>query len=273
MDAPSPCLFTYPLANLPLAAVGLTVRVGKRPVCTDWHWRAQPGEWWVVLGPNGAGKSTLLATLAGLRAPQAGTVTFAGKPLAAWSQRALAQVRAFLPQQPILPDPASVMEAVLIGRHPHLSRWQWEGVEDRAIAQAALAAVGLTDLADRPVASLSGGERQRVAIATIFAQQPSLLFLDEPTNHLDLSHQVALLEMLAAFREAGVTLVTALHDLFWANRYATGAILLYGDGRIAAGSARDWLTPEALSELYGVHFATCGEGAVRHLVPLLASAI
>jgi len=240
-----------------LAVTSLTLEIGSKQVVRQWDWCARPGEWWVLLGPNGAGKSTLLATLAGLRTPTQGTIILDGKPLSDWPGRMLARRRGFLPQRPLCPDSVSVREAAMIGRHPHLGRWRWPGPEDEAIVQGALATVDLDHLADRPVATLSGGEQQRLAIAILLVQQPELLFLDEPTNHLDLRHQVALFQALEERRRAGALLVTALHDLNWALRYATGAILLDGNGNVTAAPAGQSLTAELLSALYGVALTRC----------------
>ncbi len=150
----------------------------------------------------------------------------------------------------------------MIGRHPRLGRWRWPGSEDAAIVQAALATVDLDHLADRPVATLSGGEQQRLAIAILLVQQPDLLFLDEPTNHLDLRHQAALFQALEERRRRGALLVTALHDLNWALRYATGAILLDGRGNVTAAPTDQSLTAEALSALYGVALTRCACGQI-----------
>jgi iron complex transport system ATP-binding protein len=133
-----------------------------------------------------------------------------------------------------------------------LTRWNWEGARDEALTRAALAALGLTELAERDVRSLSGGERQRLAIATLLAQQPRLYLLDEPLAHLDLNHQMAVLELfgqLAVRQQAGVAMV--LHDVNLARRFADRVLLLAGNGDWRAGTAAEMLTAANLSALYG----------------------
>jgi len=207
-----------------------------------------------VIGSNGAGKTTLLHTLAGLREPTVGEVRIGGLPYAAWPALEAARFRGLLAQQQ--PDlfAASVLETVLVGRHPHLGRWGWEGPQDVAIARAALESVGLAGFAQRDVQTLSGGERQRVAIATLLTQAPRLFLLDEPLNHLDLHHQIAALELFQRLvREdgAGRGSVLVLHDINLAARYADHIILLDGRGGVMAGDRDTVLRAELLSQAFG----------------------
>ncbi len=259
------------MSEVVIACEELTLAVGGKILCRDLSWQVTAGSWWAVLGPNGVGKSTLLATLAGLTPAASGSVVLAGRPLLAWPARELAKWRGWLGQNPLLSDDATVWEAVLIGRHPHVGRWGWEGARDWAIARAALAETDLVGLEERLVATLSGGERQRVAIAALFTQQPHLYLLDEPTNHLDLRHQLAIFERLEARRREGAAIVTALHDPNWAARYATGVVLMDGQGSIEVGAAAVLLTAERLSALYGLPLVACGTNPLRHFVPASAA--
>ena len=148
--------------------------------------------------------------------------------------------------------PATVLESVLVGRHPHLSRWQWESADDVRIAREALAAADMTGTEARDVRTLSGGERRRVALAALLAQQPRLFLLDEPSSHLDLSHQLALLEQLvAAVRLDNKAVIMVVHDVNLAVRYCDHALLL-ADGEASAGRAEELLTAKRLSAVYGV---------------------
>jgi iron complex transport system ATP-binding protein len=142
------------------------------------------------------------------------------------------------------------MESVLIGRHPHLSFWQWETANDARIARDALAAVDLADFATRRTDTLSGGERRRVAIAALLAQQPGIFLLDEPTNHLDPHHQLAVLSLFRQLADKGSTVIATLHDPTLAARFANRALLLFGDGRWTAGPTDATLSAETLSALY-----------------------
>ena len=233
-----------------LEAQELAVHIGGRWICCDLSMRLRAGERLVLLGPNGAGKTTLLHTLAGLREARKGAVRLEGRPLLDWSPRELARARGVLPQQQ--PDwfSASVLETALVGRHPHLGRWAWEGPADVRIAKAALAQMGLAHMHTRSTLNLSGGERQRLAIASLLAQAPRLYLLDEPLSHLDLHYQVGVLEHFSALAREGAGVVAVLHDLNLAARFADHVVLLDGAGRMVAGTADEVLQPDVLSAAF-----------------------
>ncbi len=166
-----------------------------------------------------------------------------------------------------------MLETVLIGRHPHVSRWDWESAADEALARAALADVGLADLAMRSIHTLSGGERQRVALATLLVQQPRLYLVDEPLAYLDLNHQIGMLELLSRrVREEAAALVMVLHDVNLASHFSDQALLLHGDGEYALGDSVAILDAERLSRLYGHPLRVIEDGARRWFVPEVISA-
>jgi iron complex transport system ATP-binding protein len=235
-----------------LAARDLEVAIAGHQICAGLDLQVEAGERWAILGRNGAGKTTLLHTLAGLRAPLSGSIELCGRPLATLPRREAARIRGLLPQDDADAFPATVLDTVLVGRHPHLARWQWEGPDDIRIARDALAAADMAETEARDVVTLSGGERRRVALAALLAQQPRLFLLDEPASHLDLAHQLAVLDRLARLvREESKGLVMVVHDVNLALRYCDRALLL-SEGQAVAGSAEELLTPQRLSELYGV---------------------
>ncbi len=205
-----------------------------------------------VLGCNGAGKTLTLHTLTGLRAPAHGTVTLDGETLASWPRRALARKLGLLTQTTEDPFPSTVLDSVLVGRHPHIDFWRWESDADRAIAHTALTEVALASLSERDVDTLSGGERRRVALATLLAQDPDVLLLDEPINHLDPHHQLDVLKLLRERAHAGRTVVMTLHDAGLAARFSDHALLLFGNGEWLSGPTSEVLTQETMTKLYGV---------------------
>jgi iron complex transport system ATP-binding protein len=235
-----------------LEAEQLGIRIGEIKVCSHLDLRINAGESWGLLGRNGVGKTTLLHTLAGLRRPDCGSVKLDGIPLASHSRRSIARHIGVLLQDHLDAFPASVMETVLIGRHPYLGPLQWEGAADYAAARASLRAVSLEGMETRGIATLSGGERRRLGIATLLTQDPQVLLLDEPTNHMDLHHQILILDLLRQrTRTEATSMLLVLHELNLALRYCDHFLLLYGAGETQQGPAEAVLTQPNLERLYG----------------------
>jgi iron complex transport system ATP-binding protein len=233
-----------------LVSSQLSVSVPGRVLVADLSFAAAAGEFIAVLGQNGCGKSLTMMTLAGLRPPDTGVVHLLGSALAATPRQVVAKSLALLPQHSDDMFPASVMDTVMTGRHPHIGRFSWESADDIAIASAALQKTGIGDLADRDVMTLSGGERRRLAIAQVLTQQPAVFLLDEPTNHLDPQHQIDALEIFRRKADEGAVIIASLHDANLAARYADRCLLLYGDGNWDLGDSDDILDAERLTRLY-----------------------
>jgi iron complex transport system ATP-binding protein len=249
-----------------LNARSITVRAGTRELVRELTVHFAPGEVLAILGRNGSGKTLTLHTLAGLRKAAAGEVTIDGTPLSSLTRRAVAQRLGLLPQDLEDAFVTTALETVLIGRHPHLALWQWETAEDERIARAALAAVEMSEFAQRRTDTLSGGEQRRVAVAALLAQQVKTYLLDEPTNHLDPHHQLAVLSLFRDLTGAGSTVITTLHDPTLAARFADRVLLLFGDGRWHLGPVSSALTAATLSELYLAPMIELGQDGRRVFV-------
>ncbi|MBT8087023.1 MAG: ABC transporter ATP-binding protein [Gammaproteobacteria bacterium] len=228
----------------------LCVSVAGRRLVDQLELAAGSGDFVAILGQNGSGKTLTLHTLAGLRQADAGQVQVNGIDVAAARRKDTARQLALLPQHVDDIFPATVLDTAMIGRHPHIGRFNWESAEDFQVAHNALESVGLDGFAARDVLTLSGGERRRLAIAQVLTQQPLVYLLDEPTNHLDPQHQLDTLRLFRARADAGAVVIAALHDANLAVRYADRCLLLYGDGRWEMGETTDILDSERLSELY-----------------------
>ena len=210
-----------------------------------------PGQVWGILGRNGVGKTTLLHNLAGIRPRESGDILLDDLSIDSQSRKQIACQVGLLLQQHEDAFPSTVLESVLIGRHPHLSNWAWESAEDHEIARAALAEVSLLDLQYQATNTLSGGERQRVAVATVIAQDPQVFLLDEPTNHLDLHHQVHILQSLVNHaRQQQRCLIMILHDLNLAARFCTHLLLLTGNGEFHAGDRETMMQADLLERTF-----------------------
>jgi iron complex transport system ATP-binding protein len=233
-----------------LRATGLSVRLGGRLVLDGVSLEVGPGQWLGVIGPNGAGKSTLIRALSGL-VRAGGSVTVDGESSLSLGRRQLARLMAIVPQSPVMPPGMSVHDYVLLGRTPHLGPLAREGAADLAAVHRLLVELDLLSMADRALHSLSGGERQRAVIARALAQEAPILLLDEPTTALDIGHQQEVLDLVDSLRQQReLAVLSTMHDLTLAGRYADRLMLL-DDGRsVAEGLARDVLTEDNLARFY-----------------------
>ena len=213
------------------------------------------GEMVGLIGPNGAGKSTLLRAISGILRCQDGAVTLEGKDLATMTVKDVAAGLALVPQIAPYTHGFTSMELVLMGRYPHLGRFQVESNSDEQIARDAMAMTETDQFANRTLDTLSGGERQRVFVARALAQQPRILLLDEPTSNLDVLHQLMVLDLVRQLVDAGLTAVAAFHDLSIAARYCDRLVVMSGGEVIATGPAEDVLNPQLIETVFKVKAA------------------
>ncbi|GAA3336331.1 ABC transporter ATP-binding protein [Amorphoplanes nipponensis] len=235
-----------------LSGSDLTLAYGDRVITSGLDVTVPDGSFTVIIGPNACGKSTLLRALSGLLAPRHGTVVLDGATIGSYRAKEVARRLGLLPQTATAPEGISVADLVARGRYPHqrLLR-QWTPEDENQVA-AAMAATGVTALADRAVDELSGGQRQRVWMAMALAQQTGILLLDEPTTYLDIAYQIDLLDLCADLNEQGRTLVAVLHDLNQACRYASHLIVMKAGRIVAEGEPGQTVTAELVEDVYGL---------------------
>jgi iron complex transport system ATP-binding protein len=232
---------------------GLTLSYDARVVSQGLDVVVPDGSFTVIVGPNACGKSTLLRALARMLRPQDGEVVLDGQEIGSLPSKEVARRLGLLPQSPIAPDAITVADLVGRGRYPHQSLLrQWSAEDERAVAEA-LAATGVTELAERAVDELSGGQRQRVWLAMALAQETPILLLDEPTTYLDIAHQIEVLDLCAQLHEArGSTLVAVLHDLNHACRYATHVIAMRDGEIVAEGDPSEIVDADLVEQVFGL---------------------
>jgi len=232
--------------------VDLAVAYGRRQALAPFTATVRSGDWLGLIGPNGAGKSSLLRAVVGL-VESRGDVLVDGSSLTLRTRRRRAELIAYVPQSPVIPDDMTGYEYVLLGRSPYVGYFGSESRKDKTIASDVLARLELTQFADRRLGQLSGGERQRLVIARALAQEAPILLLDEPTSSLDIGHQQQALELVAKLRrDHGLTVVSAMHDLTLAGQYSDRLVLLHEGHCVAAGPAAEVLQADTLAEFYGV---------------------
>lgn len=235
-----------------LSAIELSVRYpGMEALALDRvSIDVDPGTLCSVLGPNGSGKSTLMRAMLGTVPTEHGDVRIGTRAISEWDRASLARQVAAVTQRESIAFPLTVRDLVGMGRYPHLGAWGTEGSEDRRAIAEALHACDVEHLSDRDVGTLSGGEFQRTRIARALAQEPGALVLDEPTASLDIRHQMAILELLRAAADRGLSVLLITHDLELASRFSDRLVLLSAGSVVADGPPAEVLTSDTLSRVY-----------------------
>jgi ABC-type Mn2+/Zn2+ transport system ATPase subunit len=240
-----------PSATVAAAATDLTVVRRGRPVISDATFSIPTGAVTALIGPNGAGKSTLLDAIAGSLPVHRGSLEVPARTrrggVAYVLQGTLANEQL----------PITVRETVTMGRYATTGLLGRLGRDDRRAVEAAMDALSLRDLANRPLRELSGGQRQRAFVAQGLAQQADVLLLDEPFTALDLVSRQQILEVIAAERDAGRAVVMSTHDL--ADAAAADHLLLLAGRVVASGAPETVLTGTNLADAYGGHLLRVGD--------------
>jgi cobalamin transport system ATP-binding protein len=193
----------------------------------------------------------LVRLISGVLPAQAGSVRLCGEEITTMRRAAVARRLAVVPQEPRFDLPFTVLETVLLGRHPHLAGVSFESARDLELAEAALERCGAGELAERAIDELSAGERQRIVFARALAQEAPLLLLDEPASFLDLRFQVELFDRVRDLAAEGRAVLAVLHDLNLAAEYCD-RVALVADGRLqAVGPTATTLTYANLTRAYG----------------------
>ncbi|MCF0211727.1 MAG: ABC transporter ATP-binding protein [Bacteroidales bacterium] len=231
----------------------LTCRFGQQTVLQGLNLHIERGSFYALLGPNGCGKTTLLRCLAGLLAPQEGSIALDGKPLNDYTIRQRAQRLSLVRQQQSTDLDFSAFEIVLMGRNPYQRRLQNESKADWDIVERCMKQTGTWHLRFAHPNEMSGGELQRVMIARALAQTTPLMLLDEPTSNLDIAHQLAIMRFLGQInRLEGKTIIVVVHDLNLALQYCPQAVLLHEGQVYAQGPTPSILSPDNIATLYHV---------------------
>src|ERR1019366_9139496 len=206
----------------------VTKRYGSLVALDDVSLEIARGEFFGLLGPNGAGKSTLMSLVAGLRAPDAGTLVLDGAPLTARDSSTRTTL-GLVPQSIALYDELSAEQNLRIFGELYGLR----GADLRSRIDEALAAAKLTDPRRDQVKKFSGGMQRRLNLAASLLHRPKLLLCDEPTVGVDPQSRNAIFEYLQELNRAGLTIIYSTHYMEEATRLCS-RIGIIDHGRILA---------------------------------------
>jgi len=228
--------FTYPGNNKKvLAGVSLTLSAG---------------EVLSILGPNGAGKSTLLNCMTGLLKPDSGSIILDGSDISTLTARRTAQIISYVPQTHTPAFSYTVLHFVTMGRAPYIGTLEKPKTRDTEIAENALKAVSIENLALRPYTEISGGERQLAVIARALAQEPQAIIFDEPTAYLDYGNQHRILRLIHSLSQQGYGVIITTHNPDHALLLGGRVAVLNRDGTLAEGPCEEIITEQRLKDVY-----------------------
>lgn len=204
-----------------------------------------------ILGPNGVGKSTLIHCINKILTPTAGHVLIEEVDVQNIKSKEMAKIVGYVPYAANDTFPLSVVDTVLMGRHPYSKMGTLD--KDLDIVYATLARLGISHLALRPFSSLSAGQHQKVALARGLVQEPRILLLDEPTSNLDIRHQLEVTRMLKDLsREKDMLVIMISHDINISAKFSDEIVMMHDGGIYAVGKPIDVINEENLETVYGV---------------------
>ena len=228
---------------------------GDTPILNKVSLQVGEGEYVALIGPNGAGKSTLLNCVMRILKGGEGYIRLAGRNIDSYSQRELASLMSYVPQQDIAGFPVTVGDFVMMSRYPHMSPFTTVSTGDREAVDEALAITGCTHLAHRNISTLSGGERRTVSIAAALAQECRIILLDEPTTFLDPKHEMDIFALIRRInRDHGRTILMVTHDINHAALHSDRVGILKEGVCVYFGEPRDMMNNDILAPVYGTSF-------------------
>jgi ABC-type multidrug transport system ATPase subunit len=230
-----------------IEARGLTKRFGRVTALAGFDLVAEPGQVVAVLGPNGAGKTTFVRAVATLLKPDAGTLRVAGEDAVANPERVRPMIG--------LAGQYAAVEGAMTGRenlYLVARLYRLDRRRARAAADATLARLGLTEVADRLVRTYSGGQRRRLDLGASLVGAPRLLLLDEPTIGLDPRSRMDLWDAVRGLVADGADALLTTQYLDEADKLADRVVIV-DHGRVIADGSPGALKEKAGGDVIEVH--------------------
>jgi iron complex transport system ATP-binding protein len=187
----------------------------------------------------------------GILNPQEGSVLVNGCALPEINRSRLAREVAVVAQENYFRFAFTALEVVLMGRFPHLKRFQFEGQCDLEVAREAMRATRTWELAERSIYEVSGGEKQRILLARALAQEPKVILLDEPTSFLDLKYKREIFQLITTLSaDAAVSVVVVSHDIDLAAQYCTRIVMLKNGSIFREGGPTEVINAADMEAVY-----------------------
>lgn len=244
---------------------GVQFAYSSTPVLKDITVKMDGSKFISILGPNGVGKSTLIHCINKILEPTGGTVLIDDRNVKEITIKEMAKMVGYVPYSANDTFPLTVVDTVLMGRHPHSHRGTLDS--DLDIVYETLDMLGILNLAMRSFNELSAGQHQKVMLARGLAQEPNILLLDEPTSNLDVRHQLDVAKMLKKLsRDKNILVIMICHDINIAAKYSDEIILLSGGTVYDVGTPKEVITEKNLEEVYGVKSVIIDDDGSPHVI-------
>ena len=243
----------------------LSFAYGKRQILNNISAKFEIGKFYAVIGTNGSGKTTLINNLSRLTAPTGGNILIDGVDYKDIPRKEFAKRISLLPQGRNVPN-LSVFDLVCAGRYPYLDLSRKLSDEDMEIVRKSMEITDTEGFAEKNLKRLSGGERQRVYLAMLVAQDTPYILLDEPISHLDIASEFKILNLLSSLKEKGKCIITVLHNLSLALKFAD-EICVVNKGKIKmTGTPKEIVDSDVFEKVFGVRCISVNSGTTNGVI-------
>ena len=251
---------TIHLNNISFSYKGKETRVIK-----NFTFKIPIGSNTALLGLNGTGKTTLLLLLLGYITPEEGEILLINdghiKPL-----KELNGSIGYLPQSENIPFDYTVQEFILLGRAPHILKFNTPSNNDMEISERIMNSLDLSSLSQSKLEEISGGELQRVRIARTLAQEPEIILMDEPMTHLDIKNKKYLNGLITQLKGSGKTIIYSTHDPSDVLNYSDNCIIMGKNNKYNAGETEKIFSSEVLSDFFEIPISVIKEQGNKSIV-------
>ncbi len=231
----------------------LSFSYGATTILSDISFEIEEGTYNTIIGPNGSGKTTLLNLVTRQLKESSGSIQYRGRKLQDMKIKDTAKEIAVIYQNTICNFPYTCFEAVLMGLHPHIARFEKVGEEQLKQVEEVLRLTGAIHLAEKELTNISGGELQRVLLARSLVQNPKLLIIDEAMSDLDISAKFQMNQLLNELKKKNKMSILAIHhDLNIAFNYSDQIMALQNGKLAACGSPDELLNHSFFSKVFDV---------------------
>lgn len=224
----------------------LSLNIQKKQILDSISFTLKKGSFTALCGRNGAGKSQLLRTIKGLRKQSSGNIFIKGEDVSKNKQKRLSSIGLVFQESDLQIVGETVEKDLMFG--PENLGWSEDKINNKV--EEMLNLFSLTHLKDRRPNTLSGGEKRRLAIASVLAMEPDMIFLDEPFSALDYPSVKSLIDTLIMLHKKEVTLCVVTHEVERFLAHTTNTILIKNGKIIYDGLSQDSLEELRKGDVY-----------------------